>query len=52
MKKLLSAKDSNEFWQIFSDEREKRRKKLAKLPFAKKIAILEKMQADHKIFRE
>ncbi|GAH48646.1 unnamed protein product, partial [marine sediment metagenome] len=46
MKKLLYAKDSEEFWQIFNEEREKRRNKLAKLPFAKKIAILEKMQAD------
>ena len=46
MKKLLYAKDSEEFWQIFNEEREKRRNKLAKLPFAKKVAILEKMQAD------
>lgn len=46
MRKLLCAKDSAEFWQIFNQEREKRRKKLAKLPFARKIAILEKMQAE------
>jgi hypothetical protein len=46
MKKLLYAKDSEEFWQIFNEEREKRRNKLAKLPFAKKVVILEKMQAD------
>ena len=46
MKKLLYAKDSEEFWRIFSEEREKRRKRLARLPFARKIAILEKMQAD------
>ncbi len=45
MKKLLDAKDSEEFWQIFNEEREKRRNKLAKLPFAKKVVILEKMQA-------
>jgi len=46
MKKLLYAKDSEEFWQIFNEEREKRRNRLAKLPFAKKVLILEKMQAD------
>jgi len=51
MKKLLYAKDSEEFWQIFNEEREKRRNKLAKLPFAKKIIILEKMQADVTLLR-
>ena len=51
MKKLLYAKDSKEFWQIFNEEREKRRNKLAKLPFAKKVAILEKMQADMTLLR-
>ncbi len=51
MKKLLYAKDSEEFWQIFNEEREKRRSKLAKLPFAKKVIILEKMQADISLLR-
>ncbi len=51
MKKLLCAKDSEEFWQIFNDEREKRRRQLAKLPFAWKIAILEQMQADAALLR-
>ncbi len=51
MKKLLYAKDSEEFWQIFNEEREKRRNKLAKLPFAKKVIILEKMQADITLLR-
>ncbi len=51
MKKLLYAKDSEEFWQIFNEEREKRRNKLAKLPFAKKIIILEKLQADVTLLR-
>ncbi len=46
MKKLLYAKDSEEFWQIFNDEREKRRRQLANLPFAREVAILEKMQVD------
>ncbi len=51
MKKLLYAKDSEGFWQIFNEEREKRRNKLAKLPFAKKVVILEKMQADITLLR-
>ena len=46
MKKLLYAKDSEEFWRIFSLEWEKRQKKLANLLFARKIEILEKMQQD------
>ena len=52
MKKLLYAKDSEEFWQIFNEEREKRRNKLAKLTFAKKVVILEKMQADTTLLRK
>jgi len=51
MKKLLCAKDSEEFWQIFNEEREKRRRQLAKLPFARKVAILEQMQADAALLR-
>jgi len=46
MKKLLSARDSEEFWQIFNEEREKNRKKQARLPFAKKVEILEKMKSE------
>ena len=44
MKKLLWIKDSEEFWEAFSKEREKRREQLRKLPFAKKIEIISKMQ--------
>ena len=51
MKKLLYAKDSREFWQIFNEERRKRRHELAKLPFAKKVAIVEKMQAGMTLLR-
>lgn len=46
MKKLLYAKDSEEFWQIFSEEREQNRRKQARLPFTKKIEILEKMKEE------
>jgi len=44
MKKLLWIKDSEEFWKVFSEEREKLRRKRKKLPFAKKIEILSSMQ--------
>lgn len=44
MKKLPYAKDSVEFWQIFNQEREKRRRQLGKVPFARKVAIMEKMR--------
>jgi hypothetical protein len=51
MKKLLYARDSEQFWEIFDRERAKNRSKLAKLPFAKKIAILEQMQQDARDIR-
>jgi len=44
MKKLLWIKDSKEFWEVFSEEQRKRREKLRRLPFAKKIEIVSKMQ--------
>jgi hypothetical protein len=46
MKKLLYVKDSQKFWEIFNQERAIRREKLRKLSFARKVAILEKMQAE------
>ena len=45
MKKPLSIRDSEEFWRVFSEQREARRKQLRNLPFAKKIEIVEKMRA-------
>jgi len=44
MRKLLWIKDSKEFWKVFGEEREKRRARLRRLPFAKKIEIIEKMK--------
>jgi len=44
MRKLLWIKDSKEFWKVFGEEREKRRERLRRLPFAKKIEIVEKMK--------
>ncbi|MBA7678006.1 hypothetical protein ES703_86273 [subsurface metagenome] len=45
MKKLLGITDSEEFWRVFSEEREARRGQFRNLPFAKKIEIVEKMRA-------
>ena len=45
MKKLLWIRDSEEFWRVFSEEREARRRQLRNLPFAKKIEIVERMRA-------
>jgi hypothetical protein len=44
MKELLWIKDSEEFWEVFSKERKKTRRKLNNLSFAKKIEILSQMQ--------
>jgi len=41
MKKLLSIIDSEQFWQVFNREWEAGRKKLQRLPFARKIEIVE-----------
>jgi len=45
MKKLLSITDSEEFWKIFCEEREARRKQLRNLPLDRKIEIVEKTRA-------
>ena len=44
MKKLLWIKDSKEFWEVFDKEQRKKREKLRRLPFAKKIEIVSRMQ--------
>jgi hypothetical protein len=44
MKRLLWIKDSKEFWEAFTKERILRRDKLRRLPFAKKIEIVSRMQ--------
>ena len=44
MKKLLYIKDSEQFWKVFAKEREKIRKRLSRLPFAKKIEIMSNMR--------
>ena len=44
MKGLLLIKDYEKFWKAFNKQREKERKRLRLLPFAKKIEIMSKMQ--------
>ena len=44
MKKLLYLKDSEEFWKVFSEEREKIRRRLQGLPFAEKVEIMARMR--------
>lgn len=44
MKRLLWIKDYEKFWKAFDKQREKERKRLRSLPFAKKIEIMSRMQ--------
>lgn len=44
MKGLLLIKDYEKFWKAFNKQREKERKRLRSLPFAKKIEIMSRMQ--------
>jgi hypothetical protein len=44
MKRPLWIKDYKKFWQAFDKQREKERKRLTSLPFAKKIEIMSRMQ--------
>jgi len=39
MKKLLYISDSEEYWRVFTEESEKRRKRLQRLPFSEKNKI-------------
>jgi hypothetical protein len=40
MKKLLYIKDSKQFWQVFSEERKKERRRLRSLSFRKKLEMM------------
>jgi hypothetical protein len=44
--KIPSSKDLKKFWEEINKQKEKARIQLAKLPFEKKIEILEQMQRD------
>ena len=46
MNNIPSPRDSKKFWEEINKQKEKSRKQLARLPFEKKIAILEQMQKD------
>jgi len=43
MKKLLKVKSAKEFWDVFSQERAKIKAQQRRLPFLKKLKMLEKM---------
>ena len=44
--KIPSSRDLPKFWEEINKQKEKSRIQLAKLPFEKKIEILEQMQRD------
>ena len=44
MKRLLYLRDSERFWQVFSEERDKTRAQLASLPYTDKIRIMARMR--------
>ena len=44
MKKLLYITDSEEFFRVLNEEKEKVRARLRQLPFAEKIRIMTKMR--------
>ena len=44
--KIPFSRDSKKFWEEINKQKEKSRIQLAKLPFEKKIEILEQMQRD------
>ena len=46
LNKIPSSKDLKKFWEEIDKQKEKSRIQLAKLPFEKKIEILEQMQRD------
>ncbi|MBI2854952.1 MAG: hypothetical protein HYX87_08570 [Chloroflexi bacterium] len=48
MTRLPSPKDPEKFWKEINRHKEKSLRELARLPFEKKIEILEQMQRDWK----
>lgn len=52
MKKDSYKQGSKKYLQRFREAREARAKKLERLPFAKKVDIIEKMQADAQLTRK
>jgi len=45
---IPSSRDSKKFWEEINKQKKKSRIQLARLPFEKKIEILEQMQRDWK----
>jgi len=52
MRKLPSAKDSKVFWDKVTEEDRKYRLKQSRLPFIKKLEILEELQERTRILRK
>jgi hypothetical protein len=52
MRKLPSAKDSKAFWDKVTEEDRKYRLKQSRLPFIKKLEILEELQERTRILRK
>ncbi len=46
MKREYYTKDSKKFWQAHEKARENMDKRLANLPFSKKVAIVDRMRED------
>jgi len=46
MKREYYTKDSKRFWQAHEKARESMDKRLANLPFSKKVAIVDRMRED------
>ena len=51
MKKVNYMQDSKEFWRKRNKARKNLDKKLASLPYSEKVAIMEKMEANHTSLR-
>jgi len=51
MGKDFYLKDSKKFWETRKKAREEREKRLARLPFSEKAAIVEKLQIDYEALR-
>ena len=51
MSNIYYLKDSKKFWETHKNARQLRDKKLTKLPFSKKTAMAERIQADYEVLR-
>ena len=52
MPKTISRLNTKDYSKQFKQAREARTEKLARLPYARKIAIVEELQVDYMVIRE